>query len=110
MAKRTNKLEACFTVLENKISKPGTKTVYLRILEPGGKVLGNKAEGSSTFHQNGSNEELLFSVSKTIEYTNQKQDLCMFWEESDRLFTPGTYMIEIYIDGNLSGVASATLR
>lgn len=110
MAKRTNKLEACFTLLENKIAKPGTKSVYLRIIEPGGKVLGNKAEGSSTFRQNGTNEELLYTTTKSIEYTNQKQDLCLSWEESDRIFTSGTYMIEIYVDGNLSGVASTNLR
>ncbi len=110
MAKRTNKLEACFTLLENKIAKAGTKSVYLRIIEPGGKVLGNKAEGSSTFRQNGSNEELLYTTTKSIEYTNQKQDLCLSWEESDRIFTSGTYMIEIYVDGNLSGVASTNLR
>jgi len=110
MAKRTNKLEACFTILENKIAKPGSKTVYMRVIEPGGKVLGNRADGSSTFRQNGSNEELLYSLSQTIEYTNAKQDLCLNWEEQDRVFAAGTYMIEIYIDGNLSSVSSTTLR
>jgi hypothetical protein len=110
MAKRTNKIEACFTILENKLAKAGSKNVYLRIIEPGGKVLGNRAEGSSTFRQAGSNEELLFTVSKSIEYANDKQDLCLNWEEKDRIFSSGNYMIEIYVDGNLSGVSSITLR
>ena len=110
MAKRTNKLEACFTILENKITKPGSKTVYMRVIEPGGKVLGNRTSGSSTFRQNGSNEDLLYTFSKEIDYTNAKQDLCLDWEEQDRVFSAGTYMIEIYIEGNLSAVASIMLR
>jgi predicted nuclease with TOPRIM domain len=110
MAKRTNKLETCFTVLENKIAKGGSKTVYLRILEPSGKVLGNRAEGSSTFKKNGSSEELLFTASQQIDYDNKNQDLCMNWEEADRNFAPGKYIMEIYVDGNLSGTSEVTLR
>ncbi|HMT30532.1 MAG TPA: hypothetical protein PKD91_14750, partial [Bacteroidia bacterium] len=30
MAKRTNKMEVCFSVLDNKIAKPGEREVYLR--------------------------------------------------------------------------------
>lgn len=110
MAKRTNKLETCFTVLENKIAKGGSKTVYLRILEPSGKVLGNRAEGSSTFKKTGSSEELLFTASQQIDYDNKNQDLCMNWEEADRNFAPGKYIMEIYVDGNLSGTSEVTLR
>jgi DNA repair exonuclease SbcCD ATPase subunit len=110
MAKRTNKLETCFTVLENKIAKSGSKTVYLRILEPSGKVLGNRAEGSSTFKKNGSSEELLFTASQQIDYDNKNQDLCINWEEAERNFAPGKYIMEIYVDGNLSGSSEINLR
>ena len=110
MAKRTNKLETCFTVLENKIAKGGSKTIYLRILEPSGKVLGNRAEGSSTFKKTGSSEELLFTASQQIDYDNKNQDLCINWEEAERNFAPGKYIMEIYVDGNLSVLSEITLR
>lgn len=110
MSKRTNKLESCFTVLENKIAKRGEKIVYMRVIEPGGKVLGNRAEGSSSFKKADSSEELLFTVSKPIDYTGDKQDVCVNWEEQDRVFVSGTYVIEIYIDGNLSASSSLVLR
>jgi DNA repair exonuclease SbcCD ATPase subunit len=110
MAKRTNKLETCFTVLENKIAKGGSKTIYLRILEPSGKVLGNRAEGSSTFKKTGSSEELLFTASQQIDYDNKNQDLCINWEEAERNFAPGKYIMEIYVDGNLSGSSEVNLR
>lgn len=110
MARRTNKIETCFTVLENKIAKSGEKMVYLRLIEPGGKILGNRSEGSSSFKKAGSSEELLYTISKALDYKNANEDVCVSWEETDRVFTTGTYMIEIYIDGNLSGVTSLNLR
>lgn len=110
MAKRTNKIESCFTVLENKIARTGEKTVYMRIIEPGGKIVGNRTEGSNSFKKADTNEDLLFTTSKTIEYKNEKESICIDWTEEDRVFTSGTYMIEIYIDGYLSAVNSMTLR
>lgn len=110
MAKRTNKLEACFTILDNKITKPGEKTVYMRIVEPGGKTMGSRGEGSNTFTLTGSKEEVMYTASTKVNYDNNKQDLCMNWEEAERIFTPGTYLIEIYIDGSLSIAASYVLK
>jgi hypothetical protein len=110
MAKRINKIDACFTILENKIAKAGAKTVYLRILEPGGKVIGNRSDGSSSFKLAGTNEDILYTISKTVEYTNDKQDVCLIWEEPDRTYAAGSYVVEIYIEGSLSGVSSLTLR
>ncbi len=110
MAKRTNKMEVCFSVLENKIAKAGEKTVYLRILEPGGKTMGGRTEGSSSFKMNGNGEDVMFTEMQKINYTNEKQDVCMNWEEKDRIFTPGTYVLEVYIDGTLSTAASYVLK
>lgn len=111
MARRTNKIEICFSVLENKIAKSGTKTAYLRLIEPGGKVLGNRAEGSSGFRRNDTGEDVLFTATKTIEYSNEKMDnICMEWEEADRVFAAGNYILELYIDGNPAGTTSIMLR
>jgi len=110
MAKRTNKMEVCFSVIENKIAKAGSRSVYLRIVEPGGKTMGARAEGSSTFKMAGSGEEVQYTSTATIDYMNAKIDQCLNWEEQDRIFAPGTYVIEIYIDGQLSGATSYVLK
>ena len=110
IAKRTNKLEACFTILDNNISKPGSRNVYLRIIEPGGKVLGDRGTGSSTFRKSGSVEDLLFTSTTQIDYQNVKQNVCLNWEDNERSFSTGTYMIEVYIEGALSGLSSLSLR
>lgn len=110
MAKRTNKMEVCFSILENKIAKPGDKNVYLRIVEPGGKTMGDRSSGSSTFTVSGTKEEVQFTASKSITYDNARQDLCLEWEESERVFAPGTYVIEVYVDGSLSAASSYVLK
>lgn len=110
LAKRTNKMEVCFTLLENNIAKAGEKTVYLRIVEPGGKTMGSRGEGSNTFKVNGTGESVLYSASTTINYKNEKQDACLSWEEQERIFAAGTYVIEIYVDGSLSAATSYVLK
>lgn len=110
MARRTNKLEMCYSLLANKIAKPGNRTAYLRVIEPGGNVLGNRSEGSSTFRKAGSNEDLLYTTSQTFDYKNEKTDMCMKWEESDRVFVSGTYLMEVYVDGILSGTTQIKLQ
>lgn len=110
MAKRTNKMEVCFAVLDNKIAKPGEREVYLRIVEPGGKTMGARSEGSNTFKMANSGDEVQYTSSVKMTYDSSKQDLCMNWEESERVYAPGTYVIEVYIDGNLSGATSYVLK
>jgi hypothetical protein len=110
MARRSNKLELCFSLLENKIAKAGSRNVYLRIIEPGGNVLGNRSGGSSSFRKSGTSEELLYTTSKTVDYKNEKADLCLNFEEADRVFTAGTYLMEVYVDGTLSGATSVKLQ
>jgi len=110
LAKRTHKLSICFDVLDNKIAKTGEKTVYLKITEPGGKPMGNKSTGSASF-KTASGEEVMYAASSTLTYTGVKQNVCMNYEEQeDKMFPPGTYMIEVYIDGNLSGAGTCVLR
>jgi hypothetical protein len=110
MAKRTHKLTICFDVLDNKIAQAGEKNVYLKITEPGGKAVGNKSTGSASF-KTASGEEVMYASMATINYTGAKQNVCMDYEEQqDKMFPPGTYMLEVYIDGNLSGAGSAVLR
>jgi predicted nucleic acid-binding Zn-ribbon protein len=110
LSKRTHKLEICFDVLDNKIAKTGEKTIYLKITEPGGKPIGNRSTGSSTF-KTSSGEEVLYASTMVFEFTGAKQNLCMNYEEQeDKQFPAGTYLIEVYIDGNLSGAGSYVMR
>ena len=110
LAKRTHKLNICFDILDNKIAKTGERTVYLKITEPGGKVMGNRSEGSNSF-KTSSGEEILYTASTTIDYSGAKQNICIPYEEqNDKMFPAGTYLIEAYADGNLVGASSYVMK
>lgn len=109
LAKKTNMLETCFSMLENSIATPGEKTIYLRIVSPDGLPLGNKLMGSSSFIDE-SGEKVFYTSSKTIDYKREKIDLCMKYEEDERVLAPGTYLFEIYVDKKLSSVSTYQLR
>ncbi|MBT8195571.1 MAG: hypothetical protein KJO64_04045 [Bacteroidia bacterium] len=110
LSRKTDKLEICFSVLENEITPAGPKNVYLRVIEPGGKTLGARSAGSSSFTPIGSSEEILFTNSTILDYQNTMEDICMVWEDEGSTFIAGTYVTEIYIDGNFGGSGKVVLR
>jgi hypothetical protein len=110
LAKRTHKMEVCFDILGNSIAKQGDREVYLKITEPGGKVIGSRAEGSSTAQLAGG-EETLYTTNTSLSYSGTKQNVCIPYEEqADKMFPSGTYLIEVYVDGHLAGASSYVLR
>lgn len=110
MAKKTNKIDVCFSLMDNKITKAGDKNIYLRIIEPGGKVLGSGQSGSSSFKVTATGEDMMYSNTKLLSYNNEKTDMCMSFEQTERNLAPGNYNAEVYIDGVLSGITSFILR
>lgn len=110
LAKRTNKFDICFTVLENKIAKSGTRTVYLRLISPNGKVIGDRALGSGSFNDVKSNSQMQFTLSKSLDYTNANANICMTWESAGEKYDVGIYTAEIYIDGVFSSSKTLELR
>jgi hypothetical protein len=112
LAKRTNKVEVCFDIVQNELAKEGKKEVYLRIIAPDGLPLGNRATGSAAFKKAGSEEQILYTVMQEIDYASSDTEnyVCVPYEEVDRVFTSGTYVVEIYIDGYPAGASSFTLK
>lgn len=106
-ASRIEKLRICFTLSENPIAKAGNKSVYVRIVDPNGKVL-TKGRGEEFEFEGGS---MTYSLSKDIEYTNtQIEDLCLYYVAPTSNFQSGKHTVEIYIDKALIGTAAVSLR
>lgn len=112
MAKRANKIDVSFTLLENTIAPKGEKTVYLRIVTPTEVELGNPLMGSDEFMEEGKNKSTKFSAKKTYTYTGKNQEMTISYEEEskDVIFEKGLYLIEIYVDNYLSGRSSCYLK
>lgn len=109
-AKRIDKIRVCFTIAENKVTEPGKKLLYLRILTPDGKVLPYQNDESNLFTFNG--VKGIYSDKKTIDYQNQETEACLDWARPDESFefSVGEYILEIYCDGVDIGRTKLTLK
>lgn len=106
-AKRVEKLHICFTLSENPLAVAGTKTVYVRIIGPDGKVL-TKGHGEEFDFEGGT---MTYSMSQEVNYQNkQVPDICMFYMAPSNGFDVGKQTVEIYIDKALIGTSSVTFR
>jgi len=107
LAKRTNKIEVAFTVMDNKVAESGDRMVYAVITEPSGKVL---AGASNARFTNAAKEEIAATASYKLAYKGQKEEIKLSYESEDRVLLPGNYSIDIYIDGTLVNTSTYILR
>ena len=105
-AAKTNTIKACFTLLENKLSKAGDKNIYIKVVDPNQKTLLSK---NPINIMNSDEENLELSSKRIVNYQNENMDLCIF-HEIEEVLQPGNYKVEIYNDGYFIGESSFALR
>ena len=100
--KNTRKLKDCkqmkvdFAITKNVTASNGHRTIYVRIQNPGGNVLGG---GGSFAYEN---RQLECSAHKTIEYTGEETHVTVYWNVTQML-EAGDYRVSIFADGNMIG-------
>jgi myosin heavy subunit len=94
--KDTKKIQVTFTITKNVTASNGHRTIYVRIQNPGGNVLGG---GGSFAYEN---RNLECSMKKTIEYTGEEVTVSTFWNVTQML-EGGQYRVSIFADGHMIG-------
>ncbi|MDZ4669028.1 MAG: hypothetical protein SGJ00_14265 [bacterium] len=98
LAKRTNKIESCFTLMDNKVAGAGDKMIYLVITAPNGKVLMGFTKAQFT---DADGKMVDATASQKVTYTGDKQDMCLAFENDERILEAGTYSINVYAENVL---------
>lgn len=106
-AKRTDKIKVNFDLAENKISKPGARDIYLRVMTPDGKELTEATDESHMFTFNGVRG--FYAAKQNISYNNSEMSVKMYAVNADG-FIPGNYIIEIYSDEAVIGQTTLKLE
>lgn len=89
---KAKQLEVTFTIPQNNSTPVGEKTIYLRIINPEGALLG----AGGTFNFEGAS--LQCTARKTIEYAGEEiGGLRIYWDVNTTL-TPGDYTVELFAD------------
>ncbi|MBR5105302.1 MAG: hypothetical protein IKU93_02575 [Alistipes sp.] len=98
------KLRVDFTIGANELAKAGNRPIYLCITSPDGYLLSTDA--TPTFVYQGVKKG--YSESREVDYQNEDVDVSIFYKGS--AFIPGTYKIELYMDGNNVGAAEIAMK
>ncbi len=104
-AKRADKIKVSFTLSENKIAKPGEKTVYVRIITPDGKEMAKNYDENYKFTFDKSSG--YFAGKTALNYANVEISGVLYAEGMDPLVS-GNYIIEVVCDNVV--VANTSLK
>ena len=111
IAKRTELVQVCFSIIRNEICERGPNRFFLRILDPTGVVVYDKKRGSGVLRLFENTEEIEYTISKIFDYNRSVKSLCIEWYGfSNTPFTAGTYHIEIYNKGRLVGKKTFSIK
>ncbi len=92
------KLQFDYTIAKNITCAPGLKTLYVRLVDPEGNILGEA--NNLLFHFE--NEEIPYTVSQEFEYAGEEYQGTVYWPLSNDPQT-GLYNADFFADGNLIG-------
>lgn len=104
-ASRASMIKSTFTLRENKLAKPGRKTIYMKVVDASGKVVSGKGGGAFT----SSTGADTFSASREIDYQNSDTDISIYFTPNGSL-SKGVYKIELYESGNVIGRTEIYLK
>lgn len=102
--KQAATLRVDFTIGANELAKAGNRPVYLCIVAPDGFPLTTDAMPTFTYQ----GKEKGYSASREVDYQNEDLDVSIFFKGKG--FIPGTYKIELYMDGNQIGSTEVAVR
>jgi hypothetical protein len=89
----------------NKVTTPGEKTIYLRIIRPDEVLLGSPELEMIDL----GGEQIPASASRVINYENEDLPVSIFWTNDGEL-VPGEHTVELYAEGKQIGSASFVLK
>lgn len=109
-AGRTERVRVTFTIGQNDLVEPGTKTFYLRIADPNKQIITKGLGDEYAFTYQG--ELLQYTEKISVNYENKEKDVRAYYiKPSGKDMLPGYYFVDIYDNNdNLIGQTSFNLR
>lgn len=94
-----DRLKICFQIGDNKVSKPGPKSIYIRVIDPSGACL-PQTNGTNVFTLEGN--PVLYTIKHDFNFDNSGEKMCITWK-NEQGFMPGTHQLLLYSEGVLVG-------
>lgn len=106
--RRADKIKICYTVLANRIAKPGAKQFYIQVTDPSGQIMGERAVAATQPEEEGAEgTSITYSKASSFYYENTALDVCDFInKQGDNDFPEGNYNVVVF-DEKLNELGSA---
>lgn len=106
--KKADRFLVTFDVLENKVTEPGEKIIYIRVVDPQGNLVKNYESGN--FTNADENMEMSYTQKLLVDYGNAKQTINVPVMLNGQQHAKGNYQIEFYCEGNFCGIKKVKLK
>ena len=101
-ASRADKIRACFTLTPNTIAKRGDRTLYVQVVNPRNKMMGDDAVKQFE------DKNINYSASTNVFYENDELDVCILVNSAESDLVEGRYTINLF-DGSTQ-IATTTME
>lgn len=108
-AKKTDEIKICIDILENRITKAGSKNIYFVITTPDAKILVDEGGEAPTFQHPDFHKLAQCSKVESIDYKNQKINLCTTIKPG-KIENTGLYILEVFCDETKLGMTTFSLK
>lgn len=97
MASHIRKLQLDFTIAKNITCQPGWKELYVRVIDPDGRLL--EESEARVFHFE--SDEIPYTIAQEFEYAGEAYHGTCYAPVDEVI--PGIYTVDFFCDGNLIG-------
>ncbi len=101
---RADKIRACFTLAPNAIAQKGDRILYVQIINPKGKMMGDNTVKQFE------DKNLNYSASTNVFYENDELDVCILVNASEANLVEGRYTINLFDGPNLIATNAMELK
>ncbi len=101
----TEKVRVDFLLRANKVTPPGEKAIFLRIVRPDEVVLGSPEMEMIELED----QQIPASASRIVTYENEDLPVSIFWT-NDGEIVPGEHTVELYSEGKVIGASEFILK
>lgn len=109
LAKKVAEIDVCFDIVENRVSQPGLKTLYVVIMSPEAKTLVDIHEEEPMFTNPEFKTEAIFTKMEKVNYTNEKVEICANIKLESSIQS-GLYVAEIFSEHSKLGMTTFSLK
>ena len=100
---KTDKVRTCFTLSPNRLAKIGERNVYVQVINPSDKLIGERQK--VVFDD----LDLYYSGKNTVFYEKKPLNVCVLAPRREVL-VKGSYYINVFVEDQLIGSSTINLR